>query len=73
MLLKGTAQAELEGKKMVLEQGQYLHVPRGAWHRLSNPSHSADLVVAEVQIGKYENPTVAEEDIDRKEDDFDRL
>ena len=63
----GVASVELDDKKYTLEAGEYIEIPLGSVHRLSNNS-SKDLVVLEVQCGKI----LEESDIIRLEDSYGR-
>ena len=72
VVLEGVAEVQLDEETLRLEQGEYLHVPVGAWHRLINPSDRDNLLVAEIQVGRYESACAAEEDIERRVDDFGR-
>jgi mannose-6-phosphate isomerase len=66
-VVSGTATCLLDGKTVVLRVGQYVDVPKGTPHRISN-LHDDDLVVIEVQSGDY----LGEDDIVRLEDDYGR-
>lgn len=48
--------------------GSSVDIPRGHWHRISNPGQS-NIVFIEVQTGDY----FGEDDIERSEDDYGRL
>ncbi len=67
-VIKGTAQATLDGKEIIVEAGNTIDVPLGAAHRVANPE-SEKLVFIEVQTGDY----FGEDDIVRLEDDYDRI
>lgn len=72
VVLTGIAEVQLGDQTVRLERGEYVRVPVGEWHRLANPSDTDDVVVAEIQVGQYSSAQVAEEDIERREDDFGR-
>lgn len=65
-IVSGHARVLLEGVMHTLQEGDALHVPAGAWHRLENAAGDV-LVIEEVQSGAPD-----EEDIERVEDDFGR-
>ena len=67
VVVKGTAEIELDGKKTLLGENQSIHIPLGSKHRLSNPG-KLSLELIEVQSGAYLN----EDDIVRFEDKFNR-
>ena len=54
---------------MSVKAGYYVHIPKGAVHRLHNTSASEDLVFIETQLGDK----VDEEDIIRYRDDYGRV
>ena len=67
IVVKGTAQIELDGEKTLLSENQSIHIPLGSKHRLSNPG-KLSLELIEVQSGAY----LDEDDIVRFEDKFNR-
>ena len=67
VVVKGTAQIELDGKKTLLSENQSIYIPLGSKHRLSNPG-KLSLELIEVQSGAY----LDEDDIIRFEDKFNR-
>ena len=64
---EGTALATVDERVVKLLPGQSIDIAQGAWHRVGNPG-PADLVLVEVQTGA----SFAEEDIERREDDYGR-
>lgn len=67
VVVRGTAQVELDGKRTLVHEGESLYVPKSTPHRLSNPG-KVPLEIIEIQNGEY----VGEDDIVRLSDDFDR-
>ena len=67
IVVKGTAEVELDGEKTLLSENQSIHIPLGSKHRLSNPG-KLSLELIEVQSGAY----LDEDDIIRFEDIFNR-
>ncbi len=68
VVVRGTAEVELNGETRLLRQGESTFVHSGAKHRLRNPG-VIPLEVIEVQLGEY----LEEDDIVRFEDDYGRL
>jgi mannose-6-phosphate isomerase len=66
-VVSGACLVTLDGVEHSLGPGSAIDIPRGAAHRVSNPSDEV-LVFIEVQHGDY----VGEDDIERLEDDFGR-
>lgn len=66
-IVSGQGTVELDGKEMVVEQGDSIHIPIGSKNRIFCDS-SEPLVFIEVQKGS----SYAEDDIVRYEDDFGR-
>lgn len=66
-VLSGSADITLEGDELRLQPGASLDIPAGCAHRLGN-SGDTDVAIIEVQRGGY----LAEDDIERLEDDFGR-
>jgi mannose-1-phosphate guanylyltransferase/mannose-6-phosphate isomerase len=67
VVVRGTADVELDGTHQFLRPGESTYVPAGVMHRLGN-SGRIQLEVIEVQIGEY----LEEDDIERTADDFHR-
>ncbi len=65
-VLKGTAVVELEGRTVILTEGETLTIPRQARHRLG--ALDSDCMVLEIAYGKFD-----ERDIVRIEDDYQRV
>ncbi len=65
-VIKGIAAVELDGKSMILTEGETLMIPRKAKHRLG--ALDSDCVILEIAYGKFE-----ESDIVRIEDDYQRV
>jgi len=68
VVVKGTAEVELNGENRLLRQGESTFVHSGTRHRLRNPG-VIPLEVIEVQLGEY----LEEDDIVRFEDDYGRV
>ena len=68
VVVKGTAEVEINDKKLILVENQSTYIPLGAKHRLTNPG-SINLVLIEVQSGNY----LGEDDIIRFEDSYGRV
>lgn len=67
IVVHGTAEVTRDGMSHKLVENASIHIPKGSWHRLSNPG-DAPLELIEVQVGKY----LGEDDIERRDDDFGR-
>tara|TARA_A100001011_G_C14297643_1_gene839207 strand:- start:1403 stop:2839 length:1437 start_codon:yes stop_codon:yes gene_type:complete len=67
VVVKGTAEIEINNNKMILKENQSAYIPLGAKHRLSNPKNDL-LMIVEVQSGDY----LGEDDIVRFEDIYGR-
>ena len=68
IVVQGTAEVQIGEKKELLTENQSTFIPVGTVHRLRNPG-KVPLVVIEVQSGSY----LAEDDIIRLQDDYERL
>ena len=68
IIVKGTANVEVDNATKVLTENQSIYIPLGSKHRLSNPG-KIPLVLIEVQSGSY----VGEDDIVRFDDKYGRL
>ena len=67
IVVTGTAEVELDDKKIFLAENQSTYIPLGSKHRLSNPG-SLNLILIEVQSGSY----LGEDDIVRFKDYYGR-
>jgi len=67
VIVRGTADIELDGSHQILHQGESSFVKRGVKHRLANPG-KIPLEVIEVQFGEY----LEEDDIVRFDDVYGR-
>ena len=67
VVVKGTAEVEINNHKKILKDNQSAYIPLGAKHRLSNPGNEL-LMMVEVQSGGY----LGEDDIVRFEDLYGR-
>ena len=67
VVVTGTAEIEIDGKKRLYTENQSAYIPVGAKHRIKNPGN-IPLVFIEVQSGTY----LGEDDIVRLEDDYGR-
>lgn len=68
IVVQGTAEVLVDGKKGLLTENESTFIPVGSTHRLKNPG-KVPLVVIEVQSGSY----LEEDDIVRFEDDYKRI
>tara|TARA_B100000989_G_C19529928_1_gene469030 strand:+ start:1606 stop:3066 length:1461 start_codon:yes stop_codon:yes gene_type:complete len=68
IIVKGTAEVEIDNKKMLYTENQSAYIPLGSKHRLSNPG-KVPLTLIEVQSGEY----LGEDDIVRFEDKYNRI
>jgi mannose-6-phosphate isomerase len=66
-MVKGEAIVTLDGKRIPLNAGEVIEIPREAKHRIENLGDET-LVFIEVQLGTY----FGEDDIARIEDDYER-
>jgi mannose-6-phosphate isomerase len=64
-VVKGTAIVELDGKIVILTEGEIIAIPRRAKHRVG--ALDSDCVILEIAYGKFD-----ENDIVRIEDDYQR-
>ncbi len=67
LVVRGTAEVQLEDKIFLLEENQSTFIPKGSKHRLGNPGKEP-LTIMEVQLGEK----IDEDDIVRYKDDFGR-
>ena len=67
VVVTGTAEVEIDNKKIILSENQSTYIPLGSKHRLTNPG-SINLVLIEVQSGTY----LGEDDIIRFKDSYGR-
>ena len=67
IVAKGTATVQLDGKSLSLGVGEHVDIAQKSWHRLGNDTQD-ELILLEVQLGEK----LAETDIERAEDDYDR-
>ncbi|MDI9645103.1 MAG: mannose-1-phosphate guanylyltransferase/mannose-6-phosphate isomerase [Archaeoglobales archaeon] len=68
VVVKGTAKIVYDGKEVLLRPGESTFIPIGVLHRIENPG-KVDLEIIEIQIGEY----LHEDDIERIEDDYERI
>lgn len=69
IIIKGIGKVRLENSFIDVTSGDYLFIPKGAKHRLTNKSEVDTLLVIEVQLGQY----FGEDDIIRIEDCYGRV
>ena len=67
IVVKGTANVEIDSKSLILGENQSVYIPLGSKHRLINPGR-IPLVLIEVQSGAY----LSEDDIVRFDDIYGR-
>ncbi len=68
IVVTGVASCVVARRRLVLRNGERVHVPRWAQHRIANDQDSR-LVILEIQRGDY----LGEDDIVRLEDDYGRV
>lgn len=68
VVVKGTAEVEIDNKKLTLLENQSTFIPLGTKHRLSNFGN-IKLQIIEIQTGSY----ISEDDIERFDDKYGRL
>ena len=68
IVVKGTAEVEINDQKLILSENQSTFIPLGAKHRLSNPGE-IPLTIVEIQTGDY----IGEDDIVRFKDEYGRM
>ena len=68
IIVKGTAEVELNDKLSLYKENQSTYIPLGSKHRLSNPG-KVPLTLIEVQSGEY----LSEDDIVRFKDKYNRV
>jgi len=66
-VIDGTPDVTINDDVIRAKTEQYLHIPRQAWHRLTNVSQ-APVSIIELQRGDY----FGEDDIERQQDDYGR-
>ncbi len=67
VIVKGTAEVEIDGKVTILNENDSIYIPKNSTHRLTN-SANTDLHLIEVQTGNY----LGEDDIVRLTDAYGR-
>ena len=67
MVVSGGARVTLDGREIILSEGQTIDIPVGVAHRIENAGETP-LVFIEIQTGAY----FGEDDIVRLQDDFGR-
>jgi mannose-6-phosphate isomerase len=65
-VIKGTAILELDGKTIILREGETVTIPRQAKHRVGAPE--SECIILEIAYGRFD-----ENDIVRLEDDYQRV
>lgn len=69
LVIQGCPEITLDDQVIKLSPGQYIHIPRHSWHRISNPVANNTVVeIIELQLGDY----FGEDDIERQQDDYGR-
>ena len=64
-VIKGTAMVELDGKTIILREGETITIPRQAKHRIG--TLESECIILEIAYGRFD-----ENDIVRLEDDYQR-
>jgi len=67
VIVQGEALVTIDGREILLKSGEWVDIPKGAWHRIANTGREL-LVYIEVQQGDY----LGEDDIERGQDDYGR-
>lgn len=67
LIVSGTANVFLDGKKLILKTGQSIDIPKKSHHYLENKKNE-NLIVIETQLGSY----FGEDDIIRLDDPYER-
>ncbi len=67
IVVTGTAEVEIDSKKLIIGENKSIYIPLGSSHRLSNPG-KIPLILIEVQSGSY----LKEDDIVRIDDMYGR-
>jgi mannose-6-phosphate isomerase len=67
VIVKGIGNIILDGREIILKEGEYIDIPKMSNHRIGNMEDDL-LIFIEVQMGKY----LGEDDIIRIEDDYGR-
>ena len=67
VVVEGTAKVTVDGQVNLVTEGQSVHIPLGALHRMENPG-KVPMILIEVQTGTY----LGEDDIIRYEDIYSR-
>jgi mannose-6-phosphate isomerase len=65
--MSAAAKVTLDGREVIVNEGEKIDIPVGAAHRVENPG-GEKLVFIEIQRGDY----IGEDDIVRLEDDYGR-
>lgn len=68
VVVRGRPEVTLDGRSLTLAPGEHVFIPRGARHRIANPG-TEPVVFVEVQTGTY----FGEDDIERYQDDYERI
>ena len=67
IVVEGTAKVIVDDEDKLLTEGESIHIPLGAVHRMENPG-KVPMLLIEVQTGTY----LGEDDIIRYEDNYSR-
>ncbi len=68
IVVSGTAKVTCGENTFLVPENESTFIPMGEWHRLENPGRTP-LIIIEAQIGNY----LEEDDIERKDDDYNRV
>jgi mannose-1-phosphate guanylyltransferase/mannose-6-phosphate isomerase len=68
VVVKGKGELNIEDSKKIINPGDYVFIPKGTKHRITNTSKDELLTVIEIQLGDY----FGEDDIKRYEDKYNR-
>ncbi|NQY78783.1 MAG: phosphomannose isomerase type II C-terminal cupin domain [Candidatus Caenarcaniphilales bacterium] len=67
-VVQGKAKVTLDDVEHMLKEGEFIHIPFEALHRIENIDNTVDLIFIEIQRGSY----FGEDDIVRVSDDYGR-
>lgn len=68
MVVQGTAEVILNEETIILQENEFIHIPKQSKHRIGNPDAKTPLIFFEIQKGSY----YGEDDITRYIDDYGR-
>ena len=69
VIIKGNGRMTIGDSQKLLNEGDYIYIPKGCKHTIENISDNNNLYISEVQLGTY----FGEDDIIRYEDIYNRI